>query len=131
MHRHEEFVVKAFRAGASGYLVKSAAVDELHQALRVVAGGQTYVSPSVQAPSGEEKRDRSSDMTPLEQLSPRQREVLQLIAEGMSSRQIANMLGIKTKTVESHRTQLMHRLGIHDVAGLVRYAIRHGLVAVD
>jgi DNA-binding NarL/FixJ family response regulator len=130
MHQSEEFVFRAFRAGASGYLVKAAAVTELQDALRAVEEGKTYVSPSVKA-SFAQFREHSGELSPLERLTPRQREVLQMIAEGLSSRQIAETLRIHPKTVDSHRTQLMRQLGIHDVSGLVRYAIRNGLVSAQ
>jgi len=122
MHQNEDFIDSALKAGADGYLVKMAAVEDLGEALRTVTRGQTYISPS--ARGGAPRPDAVASAS----LTPRQREVLSLIAEGMSSRQIAERLGITMKTVESHRTQLMHRLGIHDIAGLVRYAIRTGLV---
>jgi DNA-binding NarL/FixJ family response regulator len=127
MHRSEELVWRAFRAGACGYLVKTGAAVELQHALRAVERGQKYVSPSLQ----QSPVDFRAELSPLEQLTPRQREVLQLIAEGLTSRQIADALQIHVKTVDSHRTQLLKRLDIHDIAGVVRFAIRNCLVSSD
>jgi DNA-binding NarL/FixJ family response regulator len=129
MHATEEFVLQAMRAGAKGYLLKDAGTEELETALRAVAGGETYLSPSVSkhVVAGYLQRVRAP-ADPLEQLTPRQREVLKLIAEGLTNKEIARRLNISGKTVESHRTQLMERLDIHDIAGLVRFAIRVGLI---
>ncbi len=134
MHRSAEFVRTAFQAGASGYLLKASAVSELQEAIRAVAHGMVYVSPAIRTTFDDWRHGRgklTGTSHPLAELTPRQREVLQLVAEGLSTRQIAGALHIHIKTVESHRTELMTRLGIHDVAGLVRYAIRHGLVTSD
>jgi len=125
VHRNEEFVFRAVRAGASGYLLKARTVEELKEALQAVEQGQTYVSPPLREAFN---LGKSGELSPLERLTPRQREVLQLIAEGSSNREIAQTLSIHPKTVDSHRTQLMKLLAIHDVAGLVRFAIRNGLV---
>jgi len=125
VHRNEEFVFRAVRAGASGYLLKSRTVEELQQALQAVEQVATYGSPSVREAFN---LGRSGQLSPMERLTSRQREVLQLIAEGLSNREIAQTLSIHPKTVDTHRTQLMKLLGIHDVAGLVRFAIRNGLV---
>ena len=132
MHRHAVCVTDAFRAGASGYLVKDAAADELEAAVRAVACGDSYVSPAVA---------RSLVNTTLHQdggrpagkecLTQRQLQVLRLIAEGQSTKEAAFTLGISPKTVEVHRFQLMERIGIHDVPGLVRYAMRNGLVSPE
>ena len=132
MHSNEEYVVQALRAGASGYLSKQAATQELEFALRSVAGGHSYLSPTISSRviakllSDDEI---ASAITPV--LTPRQREILQLVAEGKTTREIAGILSISAKTVESHRGQLMERLGIHDVPGLVRYAIRIGLISSE
>jgi DNA-binding NarL/FixJ family response regulator len=130
MNSTEEYVLQALRAGAAGYVLKDASPGELEQALRAVAGGETYLTPAVARhvvagflhPSG---------ARPLDRLTPRQREVLQLIAEGNSTKEIAKKLGIGIKTAETHRGQLMDALDIHDVAGLVRYAIRMRLIEPD
>jgi DNA-binding NarL/FixJ family response regulator len=132
VHRSEELVRSAFQVGASGYLLKAAAVSELQDALRAVSHGKTYVSPSIRKTYDDLRRgERKANVNPIQQLTARQRDVLRLIAEGLTSRQIAHSLRIHVKTVDSHRTALMKRLGIHAVAGLVRYAIRHGLVPSD
>ena len=132
MHASEEYVLQALRAGASGYLVKNAAPEELELAIRAVARGETYLSPAISRHVVEELLGRSTTSTnPVDALTPRQREILQLIAEGKSTKQIAASLSVSVKTVESHRAQLMERLDIRDVAGLVRFAIRHGVTRSD
>lgn len=140
MHATKEYVTQALQAGASGYLLKDAAPTELELAIRSVMRGEKYLSPAVsthviadylQRASGNltSKADTaSSSTTPL---TLRQREILQLIAEGNTTKEIAAKLTLSVKTVETHRTQLMERLDIHDIAGLVRYAIRVGLVTSD
>jgi len=129
MHANEEYVVQALRAGAAGYLLKEAAVAELELALGAVARGETYLSPRVSKPVIDRYLERlGNQRAPLEQLTPRQREIVQLISEGKSTKEIAFLLKVSVKTVEAHRAQLMQRLGIHDVPGLVRYAMRTGLV---
>jgi DNA-binding NarL/FixJ family response regulator len=128
MYEDEEFVWRALRLGASGYVAKSAAVAELESALRAVENGETFISPALRTTASEEQLKKRGETDPQRRLTPRQREILQLIAEGMTSRQIAEELKVHIKTVESHRMHLMKRLGIHDVAGLVRYAIRHKVV---
>jgi DNA-binding NarL/FixJ family response regulator len=128
MYEDEEFVWRALRLGASGYIAKSSAVEELEAALLAVSSGAVYISPRLRTTASEEQAKRRGETDPQHRLTPRQREILQLIAEGMTSRQIAEELKIHIKTVESHRMHLMKRLGIHDVAGLVRYAIRHKVV---
>ena len=130
MHAHEEYVLEALREGATGYLLKDADTVELGLALRAVMRGEVYLSPAVsrQVVTGYIQHAGGMAEEP-ERLSLRQRETLQLIAEGLTTQEIAYRLGISVKTVEKHRAQLMERLGIHDVAGLVRYAIRAGLVA--
>ncbi len=132
MHNNEEYVLKALRAGAAGYLIKDAGTAELETAVRAVARGETYLSPAVSKHVvGEYLRRVGGEESPVDQLTARQREVLQLLAEGHSTQDIAQKLDISSRTVEAHRAQLMERLGIHDMAGLVRYAIRTGLVNPD
>jgi DNA-binding NarL/FixJ family response regulator len=129
MLANEDFVAQALRNGARGYLLKDAATSELEQAISAVSEGKTYLSSSIARLV--EKRKMvldNSHQSPLEQLTPRQREILQLIAEGKSTKEIAHVLNVSAKTVETHRALLMDRLGIRDVPGLVRYAIRIGLV---
>jgi DNA-binding NarL/FixJ family response regulator len=131
MHASEEYVLQALRAGASGYLLKDAAPMELKLALAAVVRGETYLSPPISMQEIENYAQRVGEVSqPLDMLTRRQREILQLIAEGNRTREIAVRLNISIKTVETHRAQLMQRLDIHDVPGLVRYAIRHGLVVV-
>ncbi len=132
MHMNEEYVVQALRAGTSGYLIKDAATTELELAIRSVIDGKVYLSPSISRTVIDSYLERvGGQLSPLEQLTARQREILQLIAEGKNTKEIAGELEISVKTVESHRLQLMGRLNIHDIPGLVRYAIRSGLVSVE
>ena len=135
MHAGPEYIAQALRAGVAGYLIKDAAVDELRVALSALAAGRAYLSPAISQTvlhgylrSGKAPVDAGAE---LDQLTARQREVLQLVAEGHSTRDIAARLHLSVKTIESHRGQLMDRLGIHDVPGLVRLAIRAGLVSAD
>jgi DNA-binding NarL/FixJ family response regulator len=132
VHEAGEYAMHALRAGAAGYLPKSSAADELQLAIKIVSRGETYVSGEV---SRKTLLKFSQGATvpghSLGKLTPRQREILTLIAEGLSTREIGRRLNISIKTVESHRAQLMERLDIHDVAGLVRYAIKAGLVKVE
>jgi DNA-binding NarL/FixJ family response regulator len=129
MHTGEEHVLRAIRAGAAGYLLKDANPAELEAAVRAVARGEIYLSPAISRYVVEGYvRGGDAERGPLERLTPRQREVLQLIAEGNTTKAIAARLGLSVKTVETHRAQLMERLGTHDVAALVRLAIRLGLV---
>ena len=129
VHDSEEYARHALRSGAVGYLPKCAASAELEVALEQVLRGEKYVSPSI-APEASLEFSRQSTETAAE-LTPRQVEVLTLIARGSSTRTIASSLNIAVKTVETHRAQLMERLNIHDVTGLVRYAIKKGLVNID
>jgi DNA-binding NarL/FixJ family response regulator len=139
MHANEEYVLQALRSGAAGYLLKGARTAELELAVTSVAHGETYLSPAASKHvvsgyvqrTGEGAGGGGSEPRPTERLTPRQREILQLIAGGVTTKAIAQQLSISVKTVEMHRAQLMERLGIHDVAGLVRYAIRIGLVVPD
>ena len=127
MHATGDYLQQALRAGAAGYLLKDAATLELQLALTAVARGNTYLSPAVSAQIVEgflQNGKAASDLA----LTPRQNEILRLIAAGQSTKEIAFALKLSGKTVDTHRAQLMERLGIHDVAGLVRYAIRTGLI---
>jgi DNA-binding NarL/FixJ family response regulator len=129
MHTSEEYVLRALRAGCAGYLVKRSAVSELEVAVRAVARGETYLSPTVSKQVVDDYVGRTGGSAdPLEALTPRQREILQLVAEGHTSKAIAERLGLSFKTVEAHRAQIMERLGLDDVTGLVRFAVRVGLV---
>jgi len=129
MHADEEHVWQALQAGAAGYLVKGGSLAELELAIKAVAKGETYLSPCVSGPVIREYVSRTSHQSDSAyNLTKRQREVLRMIAEGKTTKQIALILGISVKTVESHRSQLMNRLGLQDIASLVRYALRIGLV---
>ncbi len=132
VHNAGEYAMRALRAGAAGYLPKSAAADELQVAIDIVSRGETYISGEVSRNTLIEfSKSNNEQAHPITSLTPRQREILTLVAEGLSTKAIGTRLNISVKTVESHRAQLMDRLDIHDVAGLVRYAIRMGLVKVE
>lgn len=132
MYANEEYLRQALQVGASGYLLKGADLAELELAIRTVGRGETYLTPAVAKYAVEAYRNKSGEpSSPLARLSGRQREILQLIAEGCTTKDIAQRLNLSVKTVETHRAQLMERLEIHDVPGLVRLAIRVGLVHVD
>ena len=129
IYSDEEHVYQALRAGASGFLLKGAAIEDLELAIRVVARNETYLSPPISKPVILEYVRRTSlDLRSTERLSPRQIEILQLIAEGKSMKQIALGLSISVKTVETHRAAVMNRIGVRDVAGMVRYAVKTGLI---
>jgi DNA-binding NarL/FixJ family response regulator len=131
VHEAEAYAIRALREGASGFLLKSAASVELEEAIETVRRGETYVSPKLSKKSLLEYGKASTDRARLDELSPRQREILKLIAEGLSTKEQARRLNISVKTVEAHRAKLMERLNIHDIAGLVRFAIKMGLVDVE
>jgi len=131
MHAGEEYVLKALRAGAVGYLLKDAATGELELALRSVMRGESWFSPAVSRQVVEGYVQRVGGEAVADTLTARQREVLKLVAGGKSTKEIAYELKLSVKTVETHRAQIMERLGIRDVAGLVRYALRTGLVPPD
>jgi DNA-binding NarL/FixJ family response regulator len=129
MHANEEYVYQSLRAGAGGYLLKDCAAAELEFAVRAVAAGDIYLTPRVAKPVvAFYLRHAEGRHGFLEELTPRQREILRLIADGHTTKEIARLLNVTVKTAEKHRTQLMQRLGIHEIAGLVRYAVRVGLV---
>ena len=129
MHANEEYLQQALQVGASGYLLKGAELAELELAIRTVARGERYLTPAVAKYAIEAYREKTEGpVGPLAKLSMRQREILQLIAEGHTTKDIAQRLNLSVKTVETHRSQLMERLEIHDVPGLVRFAIGVGLV---
>jgi DNA-binding NarL/FixJ family response regulator len=132
MHAGEAYVAQALKAGVSGYLLKDAADDELETAVKVVSRGDVYLSPKISTQVVERYvQAGSAQPDPLAGLTTRQREILQLVAEGKSSKEIASLLDLSVKTVESHRGQIMERLGVHDLTGLVRFAIRVGLVSPE
>ena len=129
MHDSQIHVEQALRAGACGYMVKTGSAKELLHAVEMIRDGQTYVSSSVMEQVMESMvRDRTTPRTGLASLTPREREVLRLVAEGLSGKEIAATLGVSAKTIETHRSRIMEKLGIHKVSGLVRFAIREGLL---
>jgi DNA-binding NarL/FixJ family response regulator len=129
MHKEESFVQAALLAGASGYVVKEDAARELTDAIRAVARGDTYLSPRVAGSVVGAMKRGPADNAP--QLTPRERDVVRLLAEGLTSKEIAARLGMAPKTVDGHRSAIMDKLGIHSVAGLVKYAIRNHLTGLD
>ena len=132
MHAGPDYVARAVHSGAMGYLVKDSAVDELADALGSVLRGRTYFCDAIDRDVVQGFLSAGDvNAEELAVLTPRQREILQLVAEGFSTRDIAERLHVSVKTVETHRAQLMSRLGIHDVPGLVRFAIRTGLVTIE
>ncbi len=132
VHAGEEYVVHALKAGASGYLVKDCDTKELELALRSVVKGDTYLSPTISKQVVTDYlRVLNREPESTQHLTTRQREVLQLIAEGHTTKEIATRLRLSEKTVQSHRMQIMQRLGLHDIAGLVRYAVRTGLIQAE
>jgi len=128
MHTSEEYVLLALRAGAAAYLIKDSATSELELALKSVMRGETYLSPAISRQVVDGYVQRVGVGAGPDPLTPRQREVLKRIAEGRSTKEIAFELNLSVKTVETHRAQIMERLSIRDVAGLVRYAMRAGIV---
>lgn len=132
MHQNEEYVRKALRQGASGYLLKDCAPLELDMAIKTVCGGETYLSPAVKKNVLNDYVKRLRDEAqPGDQLTPRQLEVLQLVAGGLSTKEIARRLDLSVKTVDTHRSTLMRLLDIHEVTGLVLYALRAGLIDAE
>jgi DNA-binding NarL/FixJ family response regulator len=131
-HANEEFVIRALRSGAAGYMLKDAAAEELGLAIRAIGEGKLYLSSSISRKVIDNYLDRvGGNSSPTKPLTARQNEVLRSIAEGKNTKEIAGLLGISIKTVEAHRLQLMARLGIYDVPGLVKYAIRFGLISSE
>jgi DNA-binding NarL/FixJ family response regulator len=133
MHTGEEYVRHALRAGAAGYLLKDAATAELALAIEALRQGRTYLSSAISKDIVDRHRRQPNDSRSgiVKPLTPRMREILQLIAEGESTKEIAFLLNLSVKTIETHRMHLMARLNIHDVAGLVRYALRNGLISAE
>jgi two-component system response regulator NreC len=125
-HEEEQYLHEALESGVRGYVLKSQVVNDLVQAIRQVSRGGFYLSPGVSQAVVEAYRSRSE--RPSDPLSIRERQVLQLIAEGKSTKDVASLLGISVKTAESHRSRLMKKLDIHETASLVRYAVRRGLI---
>lgn len=129
MHNDEGFVAQALDSGATGYLLKESAADQLGPAIRRVAAGELYLGPGISRKVLERIGNGGDD--PYQRLSSRERQVLQLIAEGQTNRRIAEILGLATKTVDTHRTRLMRKLNIHDQTSLVKFAIRRGIISVQ
>lgn len=127
MHSNPEYALRALEAGALGYVLKESAAREVADAIRSVHSRKRYLSPQI----AEELINRSLEMhtyqNPLQTLSQREREILQSLAEGKSNQEIADMLSLSTKSVETYRSRLMSKLDIHDLASLIRFAIRHGI----
>ena len=130
MHHNEEYVWRALKAGVAGYLLKKSATAELETALQQVVRGQIYLSREISTRLVKKfpLQGIADRMSPLEELTGRQREILQLIAEGQNTKQIAEILKVSPKTIEYHRMKLMDCLNLHDVPGLVRFALRVGLI---
>ena len=132
MHHDKQFVSEIFKAGASGYLIKDSAFDELEHAIRIVMSGQTYINPQIASLVVESLVNQSVTPNPksFSLLTEREREVLQLIADGKSTKQIAIDLNVSSKTIESHRRQVMGKLNVRSVADLTKFAIREGLTTI-
>jgi DNA-binding NarL/FixJ family response regulator len=129
MHATDDYVRRALSRGASGYMIKNMVPSELEQGVLKVAAGGVYLSPSIKLRIGHP--ESPSHAAEVESLTARQRDILLALADGMSTREMAESLSISAKTVETHRSQLMQKLNIFDVPGLVKFAIRHGMVSVD
>jgi len=131
MHKNEDYVLQSFQAGASGYVLKEGAVEELVTAIHSIYGDKSFLSPTISKTVVDaylRKMETGKMETPFDLLTDREREVLQLIAEGYTNRKVAKDLYISVKTVEAHRAHIMQKLDIHEVARLVKYAIQKGLV---
>ena len=131
MHATPEYVRPALKAGATGYVVKGAGLDSLVEAVRAVAAGEQFLGPEasrVVQGDLDHPPPASAEAGPLERLTPREREVLQLVAEGHTNREIARLLSVSPKTVDAHRTNLMAKLDLHDAQALTRFAVRCGLI---
>jgi DNA-binding NarL/FixJ family response regulator len=131
MNAGQEFVLESLQAGAAGYLLKDISPAELEQAIRAVARGETYISPAIAKHVVDACLKNSAPINSLARLTPRQREVLLLIAEGNTTKTIAKKLALSVKTIETYRAELMQKLAIHDIAGLTRYSIRTGLITPE
>ncbi len=126
MHTEDHYVLEALRAGIKGYVVKTQAAADLVRAMNEVQKGMVYLSPGISQTVVQAYLTKSD--VPPDPLTPREREVLQLVAEGKTTKEVAKLLGISVKTAESHRTRIMEKLEIHETASLVRYAVRRGLI---
>lgn len=131
MHSDRRYVTGMLEAGASGYLVKDSAFEELARCVETVMQGRTYLSPRIAGIVVDDYVQRLSPEERSQTLSPREREVLQLLAEGWSTKQVAGRLNVSVKTIESHRKRIMDKLDLHSIAELTKYAIREGLTALE
>jgi DNA-binding NarL/FixJ family response regulator len=131
MHREVAYARRALEAGASGFVLKHSATDELVAAIRAALNGQKYITPVLAGEVLESvQKDPQSSKDPVASLTPRQREILQLLAEGKTAKEISTVLGISTRTVEFHKYEMMQSAGIHNSAELVHFAIKHGIVEI-
>ncbi len=134
IHETKPYVYRALKAGAKGYLIKETAGLEVVDAVREVYRGERYLSQRIAdllTDISFRNVEISGETSPLEQLSPREREILQLVAEGKTSQEIAEIISISPKSVDTYRSRLMHKIGVEDVAGLVKFAIQHGVISLE
>jgi DNA-binding NarL/FixJ family response regulator len=134
IHETKPYVYRALKAGAKGYLIKETSGLEVVDAVRAVQRGERYLSQRIAdllTTESFQKLDSLIEAGPLEALSPREREILQLVAEGQTSQQIGERLSISPKTVDTYRSRLMHKIGVDDVPGLVRFALQHGVISLE
>jgi RNA polymerase sigma factor (sigma-70 family) len=134
IHETKPYVYRALKAGARGYLLKETAGLEVVDAVRAVYSGDRYLSQRISdllTDVSFRNLEVSMEVSPLERLSPREREILQLVAEGKTSQEIAERLSISPKTVDTYRSRLMHKIGVEDMAGLVKFAIQHGVISLE
>jgi len=133
IHETKPYVYRALKAGAMGYLIKETAGLEVVDAVRAVQRGERYLSQRIAdllTTESFQKLEALIEVSPLEALSPREREILQLVAEGKTSQEIGERLSISPKTVDTYRSRLMHKIGVEDVASLVKFAIQHGVISL-
>jgi DNA-binding NarL/FixJ family response regulator len=128
MHTEDAYVLRALQAGVRAYVLKTQAASDLLEGIQAAIAGRTYLSPGI--PEGLIEAALSGTGFAADPLTPRERQVLQLISEGHTTKEVANVLGISVKTADTHRTSIMRKLGVHETAGLVRYAVRSGLIRV-
>lgn len=131
MHNAAEYVFRALQAGARGYLLKDSAGAAVVEAVRAVHGGRRYLSPALSEAVIDDYVRQHAIQDPLASLSPREREILQLIVEGHSNAEVGRRLSLSVKTVETYRSRLMEKLGIDNLPGLVKFALQHGLITLD
>jgi DNA-binding NarL/FixJ family response regulator len=131
MHSGSEYVARALRAGAEGYVVKESAGDEMVEAVRTVHAGRRFLSRKIALDRFEGAPNRDSPEDPLERLSARERQVLKLVVEGHSSNEIAAQLRLSSRSIDTYRSRMMGKLGVDDLASLVKFAIRHGVTSLD